>query len=97
MLTSSPAAVRDVPKVAGEYNQIDMPRFEMQTPAVRPAVIFDNISDASILALSAQGNTSTQLLRFTKVHNTLLYALQLLTPAAAFLNVEGNGKRRHYY
>lgn len=66
-------------------------RFEMQTPDLRPAVIFDNVSDASILGLSAQGNAGTELIRFTKVRDTLLSASRVLTPAAAFLNVEGNG------
>jgi len=107
--TVEQAAVRDVPKVAGEYYQMGVPpayglyarnvrgltmhntRFEMQTPDMRPAVVFDNISDAAIVGLSAQGNADTVLLRFTKVRDTLLSASRVLTTASTFLNVEGSG------
>jgi hypothetical protein len=107
--TAEQAAVRNVPKIIGEYYQMGIPpaygmyarnvrgltmhnmRFEMQTPDLRPALVFDDVSDVSVLGLSAQGNAATELLRFTKVQDTLLSATRILTPAATFLNVEGTG------
>ena len=107
--TAEQAAVRNVPKIIGEYYQMGIPpaygmyarnvrgltmhnmRFEMQTPDLRPALVFDNVSDVSVLGLSAQGNNATELLRFTNVQDTLLSATRILTPAATFLNVEGTG------
>jgi hypothetical protein len=101
-------AVRDVPKLAGEYFEIGVPpaygiyarnvrgltlnniRLEAIQPDLRPAVIFDNVADSSVNGLSAQGNQQAQsVLRFIDTREVLLTASRVLTPAAAFLELEG--------
>jgi len=64
-------------------------RFEYDQPDARPAVIFDNVQDASINGLSAQGSADTELLRFINTKSVLLTGTRLLTNAATFLQVEG--------
>lgn len=66
-------------------------RFEYDQPDARPAVIFDNVQDASINGLSAKGSAGTELLRFINTKSVLLTGARLLTGAAAFLQVEGAG------
>jgi hypothetical protein len=65
-------------------------RFEYEQPDARPAVIFDNVQDATVTGLSAQGSTGTELLRFINSKDILLTAMKVLTPAATFLQVEGS-------
>ena len=102
------AAVRDVPKRAGEYFELGVlpayglyarnvrgltlnnVRFEVATPDLRPALIFDHAIDAAVNGFSAQGNTQAEsLLRFIDTRDALLTASRVLTPAAVFLQVEG--------
>jgi polygalacturonase len=65
-------------------------RVEVKTPDLRPAVIFDNVSDAAVSGLSAQGNPDAEsVLRFIGTRDTLLTATRILTPAAVLLRVEG--------
>ncbi len=65
-------------------------RLEVTKPDLRPAVVFDHVSDAAINGLSVQGNPAAEsVLRFTKTSDTLLTATRVLTPAAVFLRVEG--------
>jgi polygalacturonase len=64
-------------------------RFEYDQPDARPAVILDNVQDASINGLSAQGSAGNELLRFINTKDILLTATKLLTPAAVFLRVQG--------
>jgi len=64
-------------------------RFEYDEPDARPAIIFDNVQDASINGLSAKGSSGSELLRFINSKDILLSATKLLTPAAGFLRVEG--------
>jgi hypothetical protein len=67
-------------------------RFTVANPDLRPAVVLDNVQDAAIHALSVQGNPAAEsVLRFTKVKDALLNASRVLTPAAAFLQLEGDG------
>jgi len=66
-------------------------RFEYDQPDARPAVIFDNVQDASINGLSAQGSAGTELLRFINTKSVLLTGTRLLGSAATFLQVEGSG------
>jgi Glycosyl hydrolases family 28 len=101
-------ALRDVPKLAGEYFEIGVPpaygiyarnvrgltlnniRLEAIRPDLRPAIIFDNVADASVNGLSAQGNPQAySVLRFVDTREVLLTASRVLTPAAAFLELEG--------
>ena len=71
---------------------LDNVRFETATPDLRPAVVFDRVQDASIHRLSAQANDQAEsLLRFTDSKDVLVTASRVLTPAAAFLRVEGRG------
>jgi polygalacturonase len=65
-------------------------RFEVANPDLRPAVVFDNVRDVAVNGLSVQGNPAAEsVLRFTGVQDALLTGSQVLTPAAAFLQVEG--------
>jgi glycosyl hydrolase family 28 len=64
-------------------------RFEYDQTDARPAVIFDNVQDASINGFSANGSEGTELLRFINTKDVLLTAARVLTPAAIFLQVEG--------
>ena len=64
-------------------------RFEVATPDLRPAVVFERVEDSSIGGLSAQGNPQAPLLRFTNTRDTLLTGSRVLTRCAAFLQVEG--------
>jgi hypothetical protein len=64
-------------------------RFEYDQPDARPAVIFDNVQDASINGFSAKGSEGTELLRFINTKDVLLTATRVLTPASIFLQVEG--------
>jgi hypothetical protein len=65
-------------------------RFQVATPDLRPALIFDHVQDAAINGLSVQGNPSAEsALRFIDSKDVLLTATRLLTPAATFLQVEG--------
>lgn len=106
--TTEQAAVRDVPKVAGEYYEIGIPpaygmyarnvqglslhniRFAMASPDQRPALILDNVKDATINGLSAQGQKSAEsLLRFINTRDVLVSALRVLTPVINLLQAEG--------
>jgi hypothetical protein len=64
-------------------------RFEYDQADARPAVVFDNVQDASINGFSAKGSEGTELLRFINTKDVLLTAARVLTPAAIFLQVEG--------
>jgi hypothetical protein len=65
-------------------------RFEVQTPDLRPALIFQNVSDAAVSALSAESDAKAEsLLRFTNVRETLLSACRMLTAGPAFLHLIG--------
>jgi polygalacturonase len=69
-------------------------RFDVQQPDVRPAVIFDHVEDASVTALSAQGNPQAEsTLRFVDSQDVLVSSPRVTTPAAVFLQVEGEGNR----
>jgi polygalacturonase len=65
-------------------------RFDVQKADLRPAVVLDHVADASFHSLSAQGNTeAAAVVRMVETHDVLLSAARVLTPAAAFLQVEG--------
>ncbi|WP_114781871.1 glycoside hydrolase family 28 protein [Botryobacter ruber] len=66
-------------------------RFDYEKPDARPAVVFDNVQEASINGLSAQGSPEVPLLRFTNTKDVMLSATRVLTSAAAFLSLEGTG------
>jgi hypothetical protein len=65
-------------------------RFEVSSPDLRPAVIFDHVEDAAFYGLSVQGNPQAEsVLRLIDSKQTLLTASRVLTPSPAFLQVEG--------
>jgi len=65
-------------------------RFEMASPDVRPAVVFDHVQDAAITNLSAQGDPKAEsVVRFVDSKDVLMIGPRVLSPAAAFLQVEG--------
>jgi len=65
-------------------------RFQFATPDLRPAVIFDHVTDAAINGLSVQAAPSTEsALRFIDSKDVLITAPRLITPTAAFLQLEG--------
>jgi hypothetical protein len=66
-------------------------RFTVAKPDLRPAVVLDNVQDAAFHGLNVQGHPEGEsVLRFTKVKDALLSASRVLTPAAAFLQLEGD-------
>jgi polygalacturonase len=69
-------------------------RFEVTNPDLRPAIVFENVEDASVNGLSAQGNPKAEsLLRLTDSREVYLNGCRVLTPAAVFLHVEGAASR----
>jgi polygalacturonase len=69
-------------------------RFEVTKPDLRPALVFENVEDAGVNGLSAQGNSKAEaLFRFTDTRDVLLSACRALTPAAVFLHTEGAASR----
>jgi hypothetical protein len=67
-------------------------RLRVATPDLRPAVVFDKVSDATIEGFSADGNAQAgSLMRLMNTSDTLIKASRVRTPAAVFLRVEGAG------
>jgi len=64
-------------------------RFDYEQPDARPAMVFDNVQDALVNGLSAQGSPETSLLRFVNSKDVLLTATRVLTPAPVFLQIAG--------
>lgn len=108
--TAEQAAVREVPKVAGEYYTMGVPpsygmfarnvrgltlqnvRFDIAASDLRPAMVFDHVTDAAVNGLSVQGDAGAEsALRFIGTQEVLLSATRLLKPAPVFLQVEGTG------
>ena len=65
-------------------------RFEYEQPDARPAIIFDNVQDASINGLSAKGSGNTELLRLINSKDIFLAGTRILTPSSVFLLVQGS-------
>jgi hypothetical protein len=65
-------------------------RFQVSTPELRPAVIFDHVEDAAFNGFSVQGNPEAEsVLRFIDSKQTLITAARVLTPSSPFLQLEG--------
>ncbi|HTL43484.1 MAG TPA: glycosyl hydrolase family 28 protein [Vicinamibacterales bacterium] len=65
-------------------------RFQVATPDLRPAIVFDRVSDAAINGLSVQATAAAEsVLRFIDSTEVLLTASRVLTPGPVFLQVEG--------
>jgi len=70
-------------------------RLEVASPDLRPAVVFENVRDAAVQALSVQGDPKAEaVLQFNSARDVLLSALRLLTSAAAFVKVIGPDNQR---
>ena len=70
-------------------------RLQVSTPDLRPAVIFDQVTDATIQNLSVEGNPAAEsTLRFRGSKQVLLTAPRVLAQAATFLQLEGSGNNR---
>jgi hypothetical protein len=66
-------------------------RVETSTPDLRPAIVLDNVADAVLSNLAAQGNPDgPSVLRCINTTDTLISSPRLLTPAAVYLAVEGD-------
>ena len=67
-------------------------RLEFTKPDLRPSVVFDHVTDATVNGLAVQGNPEAEsALRFIESKDVLVSAARLLTPAAVLLRVEGAG------
>ena len=65
-------------------------RFQVSQPDLRPAVIFDHVTDAVINGFSAEGNSEAEsLVGFIDTREILLSACRVLQSASVFLQVEG--------
>jgi len=70
-------------------------RFQVSTPDLRPAVVFDQVTDVTIQNLSVEGNPAAEsTLRFTSSKQVLLTAPRVLAQASTFLQLEGTGNDR---
>ena len=65
-------------------------RFQVRTPHLRPALIFDHVEDAAINGFSVQANPQAEsLVRFIDSRQTPFTAVRVLGQAAVFLQLEG--------
>jgi polygalacturonase len=65
-------------------------RFQVSTPEMRPAVIFDHLEDVAVNGLSVQGNSAAEsALRCISSKQILFTASRLLSPTPVFLQLEG--------
>ena len=106
--TAEHAAVREVPKVVGEYYAVGVfpsyglyarnvkgltlnnVRFDLAAPDLRPAVVFDHVTDAAVTGLNVQGvKDAESALRIIDSKDVLMSASRLIAPAPVFLQVEG--------
>jgi polygalacturonase len=66
-------------------------RLQVKNPDLRPAVVFDNVEDASLTTVSVQGNPhSESAIRVINSKEIVLSSPRLLTPASSFMQVEGD-------
>jgi polygalacturonase len=69
-------------------------RFDVEKADQRPAIVLDHAADVSLQGLSAQGNPeASAVVRMVETHDVLMTGSRVLTPAAAFLQVEGGGSK----
>ena len=65
-------------------------RFDLATPDLRPAVVFDHVSNAGVNGFTVQGHKNAEsVLRFIESQDVLLSAVRLSKPSQVFLQVEG--------
>ena len=69
-------------------------RFEIAKPDQRPAVVFENVSDATINSLAAHSDINAEsLLRFKATTDVLVSASRALSNAASFVQLVGPHNR----
>jgi hypothetical protein len=69
-------------------------RLKVDTPDMRPAIVFDHVEDAALNAISAQGNASGEsLLRLIDSKHVLITALRAVTACSTCLQIEGAESR----
>ena len=67
-------------------------RFELRTPDLRPALIFDHVTDASINGWSVQADAEAESVsRFIDTKQVLVTSARLLASTKVFLQLEGSG------
>jgi len=65
-------------------------RFQVSTPELRPAIVFDHVEDASFNGLAVEGSPGAEsVLRFTDSKHVLIAASRVLSPSSVFLQLEG--------
>lgn len=70
-------------------------RLQTATPDLRPAVIFDHVTDAALSGLSVMADAGAEsALRFTSSKQVLVTAPRLLSETKVFLSLEGAGNER---
>jgi polygalacturonase len=70
-------------------------RLECVQADARPAVVFDNVQDATVLGLTVGGSPDVEsALRIVNSRDVLLTSPRLISPAPVFLQVEGEGNER---
>jgi polygalacturonase len=66
-------------------------RLQVTNPDLRPAVVLENVEDASLTTVSVQGNPQSEsTLRLINAKEIVLSSPRLLTPTATFMQVEGD-------
>jgi polygalacturonase len=69
-------------------------RFEVVKADLRPAVVLDHAADVAMNGFSLQGNKDAACtLKFIEAQDVLLSATRLLTPAALYLQIEGEASQ----
>jgi hypothetical protein len=65
-------------------------RFELQSADLRPALIFDNVTDANINGWTVQADPGAEsVARFINAKQVLITAARLLAQGKTFLQLEG--------
>ena len=63
--------------------------FTYLEPDLRPAIVFDNVQDATLNGITAKGSAETELVRLINCKDILFSAFRVQHKSAAFLQVEG--------
>jgi hypothetical protein len=65
-------------------------RFEIAASDLRPAIVFDHVTDAAVNGLSVQGDKNAEsVLRLIETQDVLMSATRVLKEGKVFLQVEG--------
>lgn len=69
-------------------------KLEAETADLRPAIVLDRVSEATLNGVAAQGNPgAAAVVRLVDTQDALLTASRVMSPAAVFLKVEGETSR----